>query len=61
VVVLLLVVGILGSPHHGTGVAGVAVDLVPSPCPTACQQPAGRGHVSGYVGRAARVHRRNQG
>lgn len=30
----------LGSPHHGTGVAGVAVDLAPSQCPTACQQLA---------------------
>jgi triacylglycerol lipase len=30
----------LGSPHHGTAVAGVAVDLAPSQCPTACQQLA---------------------
>jgi triacylglycerol lipase len=30
----------LGSPQHGTGIAGVAVDLAPSQCPTACQQLA---------------------
>jgi triacylglycerol lipase len=30
----------LGSPHHGTGVAGIAVDLAPSQCPTACRQLA---------------------
>lgn len=30
----------LGSPQHGTDVAGVAVDLAPSQCPTACQQLA---------------------
>jgi triacylglycerol lipase len=30
----------LGSPHHGTTVAGIAVDLAPSACPTACQQLA---------------------
>jgi triacylglycerol lipase len=30
----------LGSPQHGTGVAGLAADLAPSQCPTACQQLA---------------------
>ena len=30
----------LGSPQHGTGVAGVAVDVAPSQCPVACQQLA---------------------
>lgn len=30
----------LGSPQHGTGVAGVAADLAPSQCPLACQQLA---------------------
>ncbi len=30
----------LGSPQHGTGVAGLAVDLAPSQCPTACRQLA---------------------
>jgi triacylglycerol lipase len=28
----------LGSPHHGTDVAGVAAGLVPGACPVACQQ-----------------------
>lgn len=28
----------LGSPHHGTGVAGIAADVAPTACPTACQQ-----------------------
>lgn len=28
----------LGSPHHGTDLAGLAGSLVPSECPTACQQ-----------------------
>lgn len=28
----------LGSPHHGTDVAGLAGDVVPSQCPLACQQ-----------------------
>lgn len=28
----------LGSPHHGTDLAGVAADLTPSQCPAACQQ-----------------------
>jgi triacylglycerol lipase len=30
----------LGSPHHGTAVAGLAADLAPDSCPTACQQLA---------------------
>ena len=30
----------LGSPQHGTDVAGDAVDLAPSQCPTACRQLA---------------------
>ncbi|WP_283507076.1 lipase family alpha/beta hydrolase [Rhodococcus sp. G-MC3] len=30
----------LGSPHHGTQVAGLAADLAPDQCPTACQQLA---------------------
>lgn len=30
----------LGSPHHGTQLAGLAVGLVPGQCPTACQQLA---------------------
>lgn len=30
----------LGSPQHGTQVAGLAAALVPSACPTACQQLA---------------------
>jgi triacylglycerol lipase len=28
----------LGSPHHGTDLAGLAGSLLPSACPTACQQ-----------------------
>lgn len=28
----------LGSPQHGTGVAGIAADVAPTACPTACQQ-----------------------
>lgn len=28
----------LGSPHHGTQVAGLAASLLPAQCPTACQQ-----------------------
>lgn len=28
----------LGSPHHGTGVAGLGGDLAPDQCPEACQQ-----------------------
>jgi triacylglycerol esterase/lipase EstA (alpha/beta hydrolase family) len=28
----------LGSPHHGTDVAGLAGSLLPSACPVACQQ-----------------------
>jgi triacylglycerol lipase len=28
----------LGSPHHGTEVAGIAGSLLPGACPTACQQ-----------------------
>ena len=30
----------LGSPHHGTDVAGAAADLAPSSCPLACRQLA---------------------
>ena len=30
----------LGSPQHGTELAGLAVDVAPSECPTACQQLA---------------------
>jgi triacylglycerol esterase/lipase EstA (alpha/beta hydrolase family) len=30
----------LGSPHHGTDLAGIAVTLAPNSCPTACQQLA---------------------
>lgn len=30
----------LASPHHGTSLAGLAVDLAPDACPTACQQLA---------------------
>ena len=30
----------LGSPHHGTELAGVAGSLAPSQCPTACRQLA---------------------
>lgn len=30
----------LGSPHHGTQVAGLAAELLPGQCPTACQQLA---------------------
>jgi triacylglycerol lipase len=30
----------LGSPHHGTEVAGLAADLAPDRCPRACQQLA---------------------
>ena len=30
----------LGSPHHGTAVAGLAADVAPDSCPTACQQLA---------------------
>jgi triacylglycerol lipase len=30
----------LGSPHHGTAVAGLAADLAPDSCPTACRQLA---------------------
>jgi len=30
----------LGSPHHGTDVAGVAADLAPTTCPLACRQLA---------------------
>ncbi|MEP6665080.1 MAG: alpha/beta fold hydrolase [Nocardioidaceae bacterium] len=30
----------LGSPHHGTDLAGLAVDVAPDTCPTACQQLA---------------------
>lgn len=30
----------LGSPHHGTNVAGFAVDVAPTQCPKACQQMA---------------------
>jgi triacylglycerol lipase len=30
----------LGSPHHGTVLAGAAIDFVPSECPTACTQLA---------------------
>jgi triacylglycerol lipase len=28
----------LGSPHHGTDLAGAAADFTPSQCPAACQQ-----------------------
>lgn len=28
----------LGSPHHGTDLAGLASDLAPDECPTACRQ-----------------------
>ena len=28
----------LGSPHHGTDVAGIAGDITPDSCPTGCQQ-----------------------
>lgn len=28
----------LGSPHHGTELAGLAEDLAPAQCPTACRQ-----------------------
>jgi triacylglycerol esterase/lipase EstA (alpha/beta hydrolase family) len=28
----------LGSPHHGTDIAGIGAELAPSSCPTACQQ-----------------------
>ncbi len=31
----------LGSPHHGTDLAGLAGDLTPDTCPVACQQLAG--------------------
>ncbi|GGG19511.1 lipase [Rhodococcoides trifolii] len=30
----------LGSPHHGTQVAGLAAQFLPGQCPTACQQLA---------------------
>ncbi len=30
----------LGSPHHGTDVAGLAFDITPDTCPQACQQLA---------------------
>jgi pimeloyl-ACP methyl ester carboxylesterase len=30
----------LGSPHHGTGLAAIALDLAPSLCPAACAQLA---------------------
>lgn len=30
----------LGSPHHGTEVAGLAADIAPDSCPAACQQLA---------------------
>lgn len=30
----------LGSPHHGTQIAGLAVGLLPSQCPVACRQLA---------------------
>jgi triacylglycerol lipase len=30
----------LGSPHHGTQIAGIAADLAPDECPLACQQLA---------------------
>ncbi|MEO8328520.1 MAG: lipase, partial [Candidatus Nanopelagicales bacterium] len=30
----------IGSPHHGTDIAGFAANLAPSSCPTACQQLA---------------------
>lgn len=30
----------LGSPHHGTQLAGLAAGLLPGQCPTACQQLA---------------------
>jgi triacylglycerol esterase/lipase EstA (alpha/beta hydrolase family) len=30
----------LGSPHHGTDLAGLAADLAPERCPVACQQLA---------------------
>ena len=30
----------LGSPHHGTDLAGLAADVTPDKCPTACQQLA---------------------
>ncbi|MDI9897510.1 alpha/beta fold hydrolase [Rhodococcus sp. IEGM 1381] len=30
----------LGSPHHGTQVAGLAAQVLPDQCPTACQQLA---------------------
>ncbi|MBA3523609.1 MAG: lipase [Geodermatophilaceae bacterium] len=28
----------LGSPHHGTSIAGLAVSVLPDQCPTACRQ-----------------------
>lgn len=30
----------VGSPHHGTDIAGLAADLAPDACPVACQQLA---------------------
>ena len=30
----------LGSPHHGTEIAGLAADIAPDSCPMACQQLA---------------------
>lgn len=30
----------LGSPHHGTEIAGLAADIAPDSCPLACQQLA---------------------
>lgn len=35
----------LGSPHHGTDVAGLAAGLLASACPTACRQLAPGGDV----------------
>jgi triacylglycerol esterase/lipase EstA (alpha/beta hydrolase family) len=39
----------LGSPQHGTDVAGVAAGLAPSQCPIACQQLAPDGTLLGRL------------